>query len=149
MAVSQLVSDIVTAIQDVYSDAPIMQCLCIAQAILESNLLQNPSGLAINDKNLFGIKGTGTAGSVNLETSEYVNGQWVRVPQPFAKNLTYEDSIRQHRHVMSLLRYSEVWKACDLQSAATEVWKGGYATDPHYPKELIVAYNNYLTLTQN
>ena len=47
----------------------------IAQAIDESGWGQ--SALAIRDNNLFGIKGTGPAGSDVLPTQEFENGQWV------------------------------------------------------------------------
>jgi flagellum-specific peptidoglycan hydrolase FlgJ len=53
----------------------------IAQAIEES--AWGNSGLAAQDHNLFGIKGTGPAGSVTLPTSEYLSGQWVSTDAPF------------------------------------------------------------------
>ena len=53
----------------------------IAQAIEES--AWGRSSLAAQYHNLFGIKGTGPAGSVSLPTSEYQGGHWVTVDAQF------------------------------------------------------------------
>ena len=58
----------------------------IAQAIDESGWGQ--SDLAAQDHNLFGIKGTGPAGSVPMPTQEYVNGQPVSTSEVFALTTT-------------------------------------------------------------
>lgn len=57
--------------------------LTIAQATLESNW--GTSGLALQVNNLFGIKGKGTAGSVEMPTTEVVNGKAVMVAASFRK----------------------------------------------------------------
>ncbi|HEV3293698.1 MAG TPA: glucosaminidase domain-containing protein, partial [Streptosporangiaceae bacterium] len=53
----------------------------IAQAIDESGWGQ--SALAIRDHNLFGIKGSGPAGTDSLPTREFQNGQWVTLNAGF------------------------------------------------------------------
>ena len=58
----------------------------IAQAIEESDWGQSP--LASQDHNLFGMKGTGPAGSDLLPTQEFENGQWVTTAPPFACTTT-------------------------------------------------------------
>ncbi|MNJ49688.1 glucosaminidase domain-containing protein [Paenibacillus bouchesdurhonensis] len=52
-------------------DTFIPASLTIAQAALES--AWGASGLTSKANNLFGIKGTGPAGSVTMPTTEYVN----------------------------------------------------------------------------
>ena len=128
----------------VYADAPIVGDLCLCQGILESRLLGAPSGLARDANNLFGIKGTGTAGSVYLWTWEHINGKDIQVKAAFSKNLTIEDSLRQHRHVLELPRYRSVWLAKSFEEAANQIRLDGYATDPNYSTSLIEIYNNHV-----
>lgn len=131
------------SIDKVYHDLPIVGEICLVQAVHESGFLKKPSQLAVKYNNLFGIKGTGTDGSVELMTFEFVKGHWVKVPQKFASNLTVEDSIRQHRHLMengtksSPKRYNGVLKAKTFSEAANALYTGGYATDPKYSKKLL------------
>src|SRR4029077_9508745 len=66
----------------------------IAQAIDESGWGQ--SALAVRDHNLFGIKGTGPAGSDLLPTQEYQNGQMVSVTAPFRVYHNMAESIADH-----------------------------------------------------
>lgn len=132
------------AVEVVYPESTIMQNLCLAQAILESRLLGVPSGLAKDNNNLFGIKGKGTDGSVYLMTWEHIKGKDIQVKALFAKNKTLEDSIRQHRKVLSLSRYKKVWEARTFEEAANAVRECGYATDKNYSIKLIDIYNKYL-----
>jgi flagellum-specific peptidoglycan hydrolase FlgJ len=118
--------------------------LAAAQSILESNLYGKPSSLAYNNNNLFGIKGSGTAGSVTKPTKEYIKGKWITVHAQFAANNSLEDSFQQFKKVLDLPRYKAVQDAETFEEAAKAVWKGGYATDPNYPSELIAIYNKYL-----
>ena len=53
----------------------------IAQAIDESGW--GKSELAVEAHNLFGIKGTGPAGSVTMPTTEYEDGAWVTIDAAF------------------------------------------------------------------
>ena len=66
----------------------------IAQAIDESGWGQ--SMLATNDHNLFGIKGTGPAGSDVQPTEEYENGQWITTNAPFRVYHNVAQSIEDH-----------------------------------------------------
>ena len=120
-------------IKQVYRDKPVIGELALVQAILESNLIRQPSRLAVEGKNLFGIKGRGTDGIIRLVTKEYINKKWLNEYQDFVKNKSYEDSVIQHRNLMNRPRYVKVWESKDFLTASVEIWKAGYATDPNYP----------------
>lgn len=118
--------------------------LTIAQAILES--ADGNSTLATKGNNLFGIKGKGTAGSVRLPTKEYINGEWVTINADFRKYNDWGESVADH----SLLFINGVsWNrnlyhgliGKDGITAAHEVAKAGYATDPNYSTKLINLMN--------
>jgi len=135
----------INAAKKVYPDNPVMAQLAATQAILESGLASGkPSGLAAKYNNYFGIKGKGDNGSAEMPTKEYVNGQWIKVPQPFASYTSPEGSFAAHKNLMSKPRYSSVSQAADPEQAFNAVWKSGYATDPHYPKLLSGIWNKYV-----
>lgn len=131
------------------SDMPqtgIPASLTIAQAILESNW--GSSGLAQQANNLFGIKGKGPAGSVDMPTTEYVKGKPVKVAASFRKYHSWTESITDHSELLlkgtrdNPTRYHGVLHA-DYKKAVEAVWKGGYATDPEYPAKLIRIIETY------
>jgi flagellum-specific peptidoglycan hydrolase FlgJ len=134
-----------------YQGNQVLANLTTAQAILESNLLgSKPSQLAFKYNNLFGIKGSGTKGSVTLMTTEYRNGEKIEEPHQFAWNISVEDSIKQRQNLFehgtsdNPARYYKVLKATTFEEAAKAVKDAGYATDPTYTKQLINIYNKYL-----
>lgn len=136
---------IAEAAKRTYPNQPHMAKLAAAQAVLESGLAgKKPSGLASKHNNLFGIKGKGTAGSVNLKTGEHLNGQNVTITAGFAKNATLEDSFAQHKNLLSKSRYSKVMGSQSFEQAAYEVKKAGYATAPNYTDALIRVYKTHL-----
>ena len=114
----------------------------IAQAIDESGWGQ--SLLATQDNNLFGIKGTGPAGSALRPTQEYENGQMITVNAPFRVYSNIAQSITDHglllatgssyRHAMADRRSPDAF-ANDLT--------GVYATDPNYGASLIAIMRQY------
>ncbi|WP_136603675.1 glycoside hydrolase family 73 protein [Paenibacillus dokdonensis] len=124
--------------------------LTIAQAILESSW--GTSGLAQQANNLFGIKGKGPAGSVDMPTTEYVKGKPVKVNASFRKYHSWTESVADHSELLlkgtrdNPTRYHGVLHA-DYKTAAKEIGKGGYATDPEYPAKLIAIMKTY-NLTQ-
>ena len=63
-----------SAAQAVFPGDPVMARLAMSQAMLESGRNLN-SGLAMDDNNLFGIKGTGSAGTSTWNTREVYGGQ--------------------------------------------------------------------------
>lgn len=128
-----------------YPDNQNLAMLTAAQAILESRLNGVPSQLALEDNNLFGIKGSGTDGSQEFWTHEEVDGKMIEVRQNFAVNKSVEDSFAQHRRVLGLPRYENLTqKGLSFQSLAYRIRQDGYATDSSYTQELIDVYNKYL-----
>jgi flagellum-specific peptidoglycan hydrolase FlgJ len=137
-------SNIIKTAKEVYPDDPTMAKLAASQAVEESRLNGRPSTLASQYNNLFGIKGTGNAGSVTMNTHEYVNGHIVSVPQKFAAYKSPRDSFIAHRAMMMNERYSQAWGQQDLSDAAHSIAKGGYATDPNYASNLNLTFANSL-----
>jgi flagellum-specific peptidoglycan hydrolase FlgJ len=114
----------------------------IAQAIDESAWGQ--STLATHDHNLFGIKGTGPAGSDTLPTQEYVNGQWVTVSSSFRVYHNIAESIADHARLLATSGYYTQAMADHLvPDAFANDLTGIYATDPHYGASLIALMRLY------
>jgi flagellum-specific peptidoglycan hydrolase FlgJ len=114
----------------------------IAQAIDESGWGQ--SELAAQDHNLFGIKGTGPAGSVPLPTQEYVNGQPVSTSAAFRVYHNVAESIDDHGRLLARSGYYEQAMA-DRQhpDRFAAALTGVYATDPNYGASLISLMRRY------
>ncbi len=114
----------------------------IAQAIDESGWGQ--SQLAAQDHNLFGIKGTGPAGSVPMPTQEYVNGQPVSTSASFRVYHNAAESIDDHGRLLAGSGYYQHAMAerqhPDRFAAALT---GVYATDPNYGANLISLMRRY------
>jgi flagellum-specific peptidoglycan hydrolase FlgJ len=129
-----------------YPDQPILADMTIVQGILEGGLQKAPpSLLAIKYNNLFGIKGQGTKGSVTLMTYEDTPDKGrVQIPQQFAYNASVEDSVLQHKILLSKDRYVKVGLSKTFPEAAQAIKDAGYATDIHYPQLLIDTYNQYV-----
>jgi flagellum-specific peptidoglycan hydrolase FlgJ len=114
----------------------------IAQAIDESSW--GNSSLAADDHNLFGIKGTGPAGSVSLPTSEYLNGQWVTVNAAFRVYHNAAESISDHAELLATSGYYQRAMADRaIPDAFANDLTGIYATDPHYGANLIALMRLY------
>ncbi|HEY9068985.1 MAG TPA: glucosaminidase domain-containing protein, partial [Candidatus Ozemobacteraceae bacterium] len=108
----------------------------LAQAALETGWGSSTIGSA---KNLFGIKGTGPAGSVTVPTKECYNGRWVTINDKFRKYNTWKESIDDHARLISgNARYKNCMKySNNPDQFAREVQRAGYATDPGYASKLI------------
>lgn len=103
------------------------------------------SGLAYNNKNLFGIKGKGTAGSANMFSKEYDAGG-NRVSGFRAYN-SFTESLNDHARLLQTDRYAKHLKnAKSVEDFARGIIAGGYATDPNYANQLIgIIKSNGLT----
>ncbi len=117
---------------------PILAQVAFAQAILESNLLNTPSILAIQFNNLFGIK-SGKDG-VKFLTKECTVAKCTTSVASFATFESHEEAIEKHKSLLEASRYDKVREAESLEVAAKELQKAGYATDPKYAKRLLKAY---------
>jgi flagellum-specific peptidoglycan hydrolase FlgJ len=114
----------------------------IAQAIDESGWGQ--SQLATQDHNLFGIKGTGPAGSVLRPTQEYQNGQQVNVNAPFRVYSDVAQSISDHTLLLATgSSYKQAMADHRSPDAFANDLTGVYATDPNYGANLITIMRQY------
>lgn len=116
--------------------------LQVAQAILETGWGQKVpvdrySGLFSN--NLFGIKGTGNAGSVLCSTWEEYYGTVYRIDDNFRAYKSVLDSWNDHNSLLTTreryIPYTEVMH--NSTQAAYALRRCGYATDSGYPGKLI------------
>ena len=114
----------------------------IAQAIDESGWGQ--SALAVRDNNLFGIKGSGPAGSDMLPTQEFENGQWVTVSAAFRVYHNVAESIADHSELLATDQsYQQAMADRHLPDAFATDLTGVYATDPQYGSNLIAIMRLY------
>jgi flagellum-specific peptidoglycan hydrolase FlgJ len=114
----------------------------IAQAIEESAWGQ--SSLAARYHNLFGIKGTGPAGSVTLPTQEYENGSWVTIDAQFAVYRNDAESIAGHAELLATSGYyGRAMADRAYPDAFANSLTGVYATDPDYGANLIALMKLY------
>ena len=114
----------------------------IAQAIDESGWGQ--SALAIRDHNLFGIKGSGPAGTDLLPTREFQNGQWVTLSAGFRVYHNVAQSIADHSQLLATGQsYQQAMADRHLPDAFATDLTGVYATDPQYGSNLIAIMRLY------
>jgi len=114
----------------------------IAQAIDESGWGQ--SELATADHNLFGIKGTGPAGSDLRPTREYENGAWVTRDAAFRVYHNIAESIDDHGRLLATgPAYQHAMASRHLPDAFATALTGVYATDPDYGANLITLMRLY------
>jgi len=117
----------------------------LAQAILETGW----GGSSIGDaKNLFGIKGTGPAGTTVVHTQECYDGKtYVTIKDGFRKYHTWQESIDDHAKLVSNGRYKSAWDAFQSNHNADDfargIHKAGYATSPTYSQNLISLMKQY------
>ena len=116
----------------------------LAQAILETGWGSSSIGDA---KNLFGIKGTGPAGTTVVHTQECYNGSFVTIKDGFRKYNTWQESIDDHASLVSGWIYKPAWDAYqsnhDANAFARGIHQAGYATDPEYANKLINLMQSY------
>ncbi len=114
----------------------------IAQAIEESDW--GHSLLASQDHNLFGMKGTGPAGSDSLPTQEFQNGQWVSTTAPFRVYHNFAESLDDHGRLLADSGYYQQAMAVRrAPNAFASALTGVYATDPSYGAKLISLMQQY------
>lgn len=113
----------------------ILASLTIAQACLESS--DGESELAAKYFNLFGIKGTGPAGTIALPTEEWDGSKMVTVTANFRVYSSWEESVADHATLLAGMdRYANLVGETDAARAAYLIQKDGYATDPGYTTKL-------------
>lgn len=130
-------------------DTGIPASFTLAQAALES--AWGASGLALQGKNLFGIKALGdwTGPTITMPTQEYINGQWEQIQAAFRKYDSWAQSLDDHaRFFFVNPRYAPALAVrTDPDEFARQVQACGYATNPHYA-ELIIGIMQYNSLSR-
>lgn len=126
--------------------------VCIAQAICESGFGrygpggengQGLSGLAYNYKNLFGIKGTGPAGSAYLQTQEQLpNGTFITIQQPFRAYHSYTECIYDRAELLKNV-YSDLIEGTTTADEFALAIAGRWATAHVYGNTLLTLMRNY------
>ncbi|WP_413730562.1 flagellar assembly peptidoglycan hydrolase FlgJ [Sodalis sp. RH22] len=116
--------------------------LIMAQAALESDWGKReiPAGDGKTSFNLFGIKASDDwqGKTTTITTTEYQNGQAVKVQQKFRVYDSYLDALGDYIHVLTNNpRYREVVNAVQPEAGAYALQRAGYATDPAYAAKLI------------
>lgn len=122
---------------------PLFPSVLIAQAIIESG--NGNSSLAREpNNNHFGIKaGSSWKGAkVELLTSEFLNGKWVKIKEPFRVYPNTVASLKDRNKLFNYSRYKKVLTAQTPEEQATEIHKAGYATAPSYSASLIKMIND-------
>jgi hypothetical protein len=116
----------------------------LAQAVLETGW--GTSDLAIRGKNYFGIKYftiPGPAGIVWVDTSEFMNGKWIRVKAAFRAYHTMTESFDDHGAFLNDgPRYLRCFETKDPKEFVRRLAAAGYATDPTYADKLIRVMDN-------
>jgi len=119
-----------------------------AQGILETGWGQSVPVDKYTGKfsnNLFGIKGTGSNGSVTSNTWEVYNGIVYRVDDYFRAYHTVGESWQDHKDLLlKASRYSIFRDVMyDSSLGAWAIRRAGYATDPQYPLKLMRIIKEY------
>ena len=104
----------------------------LAMAALES-------GYNLNAETLFGIKGEGQV----LDTTEYINGQYVNVKDSFKLYPSISASVQGLYDLMQIDRYHPACECTDWEEQCRQIQLCGYATDPEYSDKLISIINSY------
>lgn len=120
----------------------ILASLTGAQGFIESK--KGNSGLTTNANNLFGIKGKYEGQSVNMLTTEYINGVKKRIYADFRKYPSWQESVNDHSAMFNRMeRYKNLRNCQDYEEACMNVQKDGYATAPDYAQTLIKTVKKY------
>ena len=102
------------------------------------------AGAPGSSNNAFGIKGEGPAGTVNAQTSEFVNGKQVGMSQGFRKYNNISESAEDYiKFLQQNPRYKDVLAAGSTEEAILAQGKTGYATDPEYAAKLASIHKQY------
>lgn len=133
---------------DSYYKTDMSAALQTAQGILETGWGQSVPVDKYTGKfsnNLFGIKGTGSNGSVTSNTWEVYNGVVYRVDDYFRAYNSVNESWKDHKDLLlKASRYSIFRDVMyDSSLGAWAIRRAGYATDPQYPLKLMRIIREY------
>ncbi len=120
--------------QESYKEHGVLPSITLAQGIIES--AWGKSGLTVQGNNLFGIKAdiSWTGPVIEMNTQEFVNGQYITVVARWRVYDRWEDSILDHgKFLKENIRYEQ----------AEALLRAGYATDPNYSNKLCSMIESY------
>lgn len=143
----QFIAQIAPAAQQEQKKYNIPASITIAQAGLESNW--GRSRLSYKYNNLFGIKATTGDEKVRMYTIENINGKRHYIPQYFTVYQSWDDSIKAHTALIvqgtrdNHHRFDSVRTGTDYRTAAVQLQRQGYATDPDYASKLLYAIHKF------
>ncbi|NTU20087.1 muramidase [Brevibacillus sp. HB1.2] len=129
-----------------YLNHRLFPSIIIAQAILESGWGKKvpvDPVTGTSSYNLFGIKGTGPAGSVTIESKEVENGKMVTRTSQFRAYENYQQSMEDHTQFLRRPAYKNVLAATTPAQAAQALEEASYATDPAYAEKLTGLIQTY------
>lgn len=142
MAEALFIQSLIYAAQEEQRKHNLFASVTIAQAALES--AWGKSTLSRQAHNLFGIKGTGPAGYVEMPTWEVVNGERVETTAKFRRYHNRAESIIDRSQILTTLpRYKPVLEAKTPEEQARALQQCGWATDPAYAAKLISIISGY------
>ena len=124
----------------------VLPSVIIAQAINESGW--GKSGLAVQQNNLFGVKGTGDAGTGSWATGEdNSDGSSYTINANFAAYSSWSASIEAHGKLISgntgMSNYLAAVKEKDALKSITAIKNGGYATATDYVEVTMNIINDF------
>lgn len=132
--------------QESYKEHGVFPSITLAQGIIES--AWGKSGLATEGNNLFGVKAdtSWTGPIIEMNTQEFINGQYITVIARWRVYEKWEDSILAHgKFLRGNIRYEQagVFSAKNYEEQAKALYKAGYATDPNYASKLCSMIESY------
>ena len=141
----QLTDEMIVGAKETQEKYGIPASIALGQIMLESGG-SYPGGLsrlAYQANNLFGIKGSGSLGSVTMSTvEEGYRGRYYSAAN-FKKYASIQESIEDHGKLLSTDKYTKQTKsATNVEEYATALQKAGYATDSQYADKLINVINS-------
>lgn len=149
----QLTQEMILAAQANQQKYGVPASITLGQIMLESggSYEGGVSKLAYNAKNLFGIKGTGSAGVYHINTNEQGKNGTYTTTAAFRKYHSYSESIEDHGRLLSSDRYTaKTQNATTVEEYARALQAAGYATDKNYANKLLsVISSNNLTQYDN
>ena len=124
----------------------VLPSVIIAQAINESGW--GKSGLSVQQNNLFGVKGTGDAGTGSWATGEdNADGSSYTINANFAAYSSWSASIEAHGKLISgntgMSNYLAAVKEKDALKSITAIKNGGYATATDYVEVTMNIINDF------
>ncbi len=146
MYTDDFIRDIAPLARDCRKRVGIFPSCIIAQAALESGWGRT---VPVDEKtgrsscNLFGIKGEGPAGHIEIPHIEFEKGKKVWRRAKFRCYHDWAECFRDWEDLMMHDRYRPVREARTPDEAAQQLYRCGYATDPAYPQKLMSIMRQY------